>query len=137
MTRPACAGLATATFDPFFSPDPAEQEWAKALCATCPVSDACLTGARARGEQHGIWNGEDLGAVDMAEPAWQMPEVAEVHGSRAAYVGGCHCPECTAANTRWMSTWRRDRESAPPVERREVVEQLGLFPVTASTKVDA
>jgi hypothetical protein len=29
------------------------------------------------------------------------------HGSRAAYVSGCHCDRCREANARYMTAWRR------------------------------
>jgi WhiB family redox-sensing transcriptional regulator len=31
---------------------------AKALCADCPVRDACLAGALSRAEPWGVWGGE-------------------------------------------------------------------------------
>src|SRR5699024_743439 len=33
---------------------------AKALCGTCPIADACLTGALDRAEPWGVWGGEVL-----------------------------------------------------------------------------
>ena len=64
---PACWGA-----DPdLFFPLPGESaDPAKAICAACAVRADCLTLARARGEQFGIWGGVDLGAAaGTARPA--------------------------------------------------------------------
>ncbi|GAA1415981.1 WhiB family transcriptional regulator [Kitasatospora putterlickiae] len=47
-------------FDPevFFAETPADVEYAKSLCGTCPVKDVCLTGALERREPWGVWGGE-------------------------------------------------------------------------------
>ena len=50
----ACRGLEPATFYPA-SDD--EAETAKAICAQCPVSQACLEHAIARRERDGVWGG--------------------------------------------------------------------------------
>lgn len=44
--------------DVFFAEDPAEIEYAKALCTGCPIRTECLTGALERGEACGVWGGE-------------------------------------------------------------------------------
>lgn len=48
------------TYDPevFFAESPADVEYAKSLCQTCPVRDACLAGAKDRREPWGVWGGE-------------------------------------------------------------------------------
>jgi WhiB family transcriptional regulator, redox-sensing transcriptional regulator len=48
------------TYDPevFFAETPADVEYAKSLCQTCPVRDACLAGAKDRREPWGVWGGE-------------------------------------------------------------------------------
>ncbi|MCK7624077.1 WhiB family transcriptional regulator [Streptomyces sp. RS10V-4] len=48
------------TYDPevFFAESPADVEYAKTLCQTCPVRDACLAGAKERREPWGVWGGE-------------------------------------------------------------------------------
>ncbi|MGZ4591744.1 MAG: WhiB family transcriptional regulator [Actinomycetes bacterium] len=48
------------TNDPelFFAESPADVEYAKTLCATCPVRNACLSGALERREPWGVWGGE-------------------------------------------------------------------------------
>ena len=42
----------------FFAESPEDVEYAKALCATCPVRLACLSGALERREPWGVWGGE-------------------------------------------------------------------------------
>ncbi|KOU20786.1 DNA-binding protein [Streptomyces sp. WM6373] len=48
------------TFDPevFFAESPADVEYAKSLCRTCPLVEACLAGAVERREPWGVWGGE-------------------------------------------------------------------------------
>lgn len=54
--RAACYGVPTDLFFPDSSqPDAERQEQAKALCAACPVKEACL--AAGMGEKYGIWGG--------------------------------------------------------------------------------
>ena len=42
----------------FFAESPADVEYAKTLCTTCPVRTACLAGALERREPWGVWGGE-------------------------------------------------------------------------------
>ncbi len=42
----------------WFALEPAEVEFAKALCGTCPARDACLAGALDRHEPWGVWGGQ-------------------------------------------------------------------------------
>ena len=42
----------------WFAESPQDVEFAKALCADCPVRDLCLSGARQRREPWGVWGGE-------------------------------------------------------------------------------
>ena len=42
----------------FFAESPADVEWAKSLCAQCPVRQKCLDGALERGEPWGVWGGQ-------------------------------------------------------------------------------
>jgi Transcription factor WhiB len=53
----ACRGVVTVDYDPFFSDAKDLQAEAIAICATCPVRDACLTFAVRTGQQYGIWGG--------------------------------------------------------------------------------
>ena len=49
----------------WFADTPDGVEFAKALCATCPVRQRCLEGALERREPWGVWGGElfDAGRV--------------------------------------------------------------------------
>ncbi|WP_051214888.1 WhiB family transcriptional regulator [Granulicoccus phenolivorans] len=42
----------------FFAEDPEVIEFAKQLCAECPVREACLAAALERAEACGVWGGE-------------------------------------------------------------------------------
>lgn len=42
----------------WFAERPADVEFAKALCGTCPLQRECLAGAVERAEPWGVWGGE-------------------------------------------------------------------------------
>jgi WhiB family redox-sensing transcriptional regulator len=42
----------------WFAESPADVEFAKSLCHTCPAVNACLAGAIDRAEPWGVWGGE-------------------------------------------------------------------------------
>ncbi|MGD7788056.1 WhiB family transcriptional regulator [Propionibacteriaceae bacterium Y1685] len=42
----------------FFAESPADVEWAKALCGSCPLQEVCLEGALERREPWGVWGGQ-------------------------------------------------------------------------------
>lgn len=44
--------------DLWFAERQADVEFAKTLCRTCPVREACLAGAIERAEPWGVWGGE-------------------------------------------------------------------------------
>jgi WhiB family redox-sensing transcriptional regulator len=48
------------SFDPdlFFAETPADVEYAKTICADCPMRAACLAGALERREPWGVWGGQ-------------------------------------------------------------------------------
>ena len=46
--------------DLWFGQHPSQVEMAKALCAECPVREACLLGALERREAAGVWGGQLL-----------------------------------------------------------------------------
>ena len=51
-------GAATTMSDLFFSDEIPAIRAAKAICATCPLIDACLAGAVDRREPWGVWGGQ-------------------------------------------------------------------------------
>ncbi|MBC3190273.1 WhiB family transcriptional regulator [Pseudonocardia sp. C8] len=71
--------------DLWFAESPAELEEAKALCATCPVRDACLAGALDRGEPWGVWGGEifERGRVIPRKRPRGRPRKADLERDRA------------------------------------------------------
>jgi len=42
----------------WFAERPEDVEFAKALCSSCPLREACLAGAKERSEPWGVWGGE-------------------------------------------------------------------------------
>jgi WhiB family redox-sensing transcriptional regulator len=52
--RAACKGVDP---DIFYPASDEEAEEAKAICATCPVREACLEYALANRERDGVWGG--------------------------------------------------------------------------------
>jgi WhiB family redox-sensing transcriptional regulator len=54
----ACLDVVSADYDPFFADTAELQAEAIAICATCPVRDACLTFAVRTGQQYGVWGGQ-------------------------------------------------------------------------------
>lgn len=53
--------------DVFFAEAPADIEYAKTLCQSCPLLVQCLEGALARREPWGVWGGElFIGGVVVA-----------------------------------------------------------------------
>lgn len=42
----------------WFAETPADVEFAKTLCLTCPIREVCLAGAIERREPWGVWGGE-------------------------------------------------------------------------------
>jgi hypothetical protein len=123
-----CAGQATTDDDPWFSDDPADQEYAKRVCALCVRRLSCLDGALAREEPHGVWGGltsaERAALLMFTDDLLQPTDTG--HGSRGRYVAGCHCGECTAANTAWMAEYRATDRPAPVTARETVDQQIQL-----------
>jgi len=48
----------TTSPDLWFAERPDDVEFAKALCTTCPIREACLVGALERREPWGVWGGQ-------------------------------------------------------------------------------
>lgn len=62
QSRAACRGPQAAAFFPPAPPErkddrQSREQWAKSICAGCPVSDECLGYALEIREPHGIWGG--------------------------------------------------------------------------------
>ncbi len=85
----------------WFAEKPEDVEFAKALCHTCPVREACLDGALERREPWGVWGGElflsgavvarkkprgrprkDAASVEAATIAFASAQAARVMESR-------------------------------------------------------
>jgi WhiB family redox-sensing transcriptional regulator len=78
--RAACRDIVAAEYDPFFA-DPADlQAEAIAICATCPVRDACLTFAVRTGQQYGIWGGQPQ---QLVRRLIALDRAGRPHGRRA------------------------------------------------------
>jgi WhiB family redox-sensing transcriptional regulator len=56
--KAACRDVVTPDYDPFFADTTDGQLEAVAICATCPVADACLGFAVRTGQQYGVWGGK-------------------------------------------------------------------------------
>lgn len=71
--------------DLWFAEAPDDLERAKALCADCPVKDACLASALHRGEPWGVWGGQifDRGAVVARKRPRGRPSKADTERDRA------------------------------------------------------
>ncbi len=59
---PDSSGIPCREYDAelWFAESPADVEFAKALCGTCPALAACLAGALERQEPWGVWGGQLL-----------------------------------------------------------------------------
>ncbi|MEQ3551463.1 WhiB family transcriptional regulator [Pseudonocardia nematodicida] len=70
--------------DKWFAEAPAVLEEAKALCARCPVRDACLAGALSREEPWGVWGGEifERGRVIARKRPRGRPRKADLERDR-------------------------------------------------------
>jgi WhiB family redox-sensing transcriptional regulator len=60
QARHAGAGIPCREYNAemWFAESPADVEFAKALCGTCPVRTECLASALTRAEPWGVWGGE-------------------------------------------------------------------------------
>ncbi|MDO5501574.1 MAG: WhiB family transcriptional regulator [Actinomycetia bacterium] len=73
----------------WFAEAPDDVEFAKALCAMCPVQQTCLEGALSRREPWGVWGGQLFlsGAIVAAKKPRGRPrkDAAQVAESTAAH----------------------------------------------------
>lgn len=97
-----CRGVDPNVFYPFTDADVAA---AKAVCAQCPVRQACLDHALAHREDDGVWGG----ATERERRRMKRPTKRKAkadHGTRPCYVAGCRRPECVAADRRYKNERR-------------------------------
>lgn len=84
---------------------------ARAICADCPGSKACLEYALsferglARQVRFGIWGGLTPGERAKAWKAAPKASVA-LHGTASKWRAGCRCAACTQAHSRDISDGR-------------------------------
>ena len=60
-TEAACTGVDSDLFFPASEEDSAATAQAKAICAECPVREACLQYALSTNQSAGVWGGLDAG----------------------------------------------------------------------------
>lgn len=103
----ACQGMDSDIFFPASYRHDSDD--AKAVCATCPVKDDCLRYAVEHNEESGIFGGLTPHERKPHRRAYVARQQARArkHGTRHYYVNGCHCDECTAANTAWHRKYAR------------------------------
>ncbi len=70
----ACRDIETEMFFPIGKGGlaAADAEWAKGICARCPVRKPCLTYSLATGQQYGIWGGLDEEERRGLRRQWQQ-----------------------------------------------------------------
>jgi WhiB family transcriptional regulator, redox-sensing transcriptional regulator len=119
----ACRDMVTADYDPFFADTTDGVREAVAVCATCPVRDACLTFAVRTGQQYGVWGGQ---AQQTIRPLIVLERAGRPHGRRAAaghpQASKTHCKRghpFDAANTYYAPDGQRRcrrclRDAQPP-----------------------
>ena len=105
MARAACRGHDPNLWFPQKAGANHNTPKAKAICATCPVSDACLQYALDAGETRGIWGGVAIDAHRRSPEHRKVPTPLP-HGTNAGYVrerrqGLPHCADCIAARNRY------------------------------------
>jgi WhiB family redox-sensing transcriptional regulator len=123
----ACLDVVTAEHDPFFADSAEVQAEAIAICATCPVRDACLTFAVRTGQQYGIWGGQPQQIVRrlIAQERAGRPHSRRVPASHPQ-ASKTHCKRghhFTAENTYYAPDGQRRcrtclREAQPTRARR-------------------
>jgi WhiB family transcriptional regulator, redox-sensing transcriptional regulator len=105
----ACRGCDPALWYPEVGDSDTAAE-AKAVCAACPVADACLDYALAAGEKHGVWGGlsekerRPLRRQVRRGDRWRRP--CKVHGCNDAVRTRALC------RRHYMRWWRLQRTKA-------------------------
>lgn len=99
MTRwDKSAECATVETSVFF--DPGHERLARAICADCPVREACL--AAALTEERGMGLHARHGIRGGKTPAERLAG----HGTAAAYKRGCRCEPCRSLKASYSRTSR-------------------------------
>jgi WhiB family redox-sensing transcriptional regulator len=92
--RANCLGVDPALFFPERGEQTAE---AKEVCTGCVVKAECLE--QGLTEKHGIWGGKsERERRKLRRETGGIPVVLKGCGTRAAYMRGCSCDACRAAN---------------------------------------
>lgn len=111
--------------------EPADYPRAAAICAGCSERAGCEAGARARGEQWGMFGGVvfdlDGDAADFMLTG--IPDVANVqleHGTRTRRNAGCTCRRCTEAHRLYVSRWRAGEGVVTRKQGSDAGEQLAF-----------
>ena len=93
----------------FFAESPADVEYAKSLCTTCPLKAECLAGALERSEPWGVWGGELFVAgvvVPFKRPRGRPPKSASSPATAVTRVVARHggTGRCTSRRVRLSLT---------------------------------
>lgn len=101
-SRPSIAPLPCQQRDPdlWFADSPVDVEFAKALCADCPLRAECLAGALGRREPAGVWGGElfDHGSIISHKRARGRPSKRSKPPVRYPICPVTVCRACDAAD---------------------------------------
>lgn len=107
MAEAACAGMVDAEQDPWHPGGDAplvEYAVARRICAGCPVRVECARYALRllqTGDVNGMFGGLTPRELRVLAKGKGLPSRRTAqHGTRACYVGGCRCDDCTRANAR-------------------------------------
>lgn len=105
----ACRGMGVNLFFPATT-DWHAYEPAKAVCATCPVSDECVM--ENIHEQHGVFGGTSpTQRRQLRERLGVRKPLPDLHGTESAYARlRCRCQDCADAR-RLAEELRREREA--------------------------
>lgn len=114
-TAAACRTAEPRFFDPATAPESkpsraARVAAAQAVCARCPIKQACLQVALQRGDS-GVWGGVllDLGAPFAQEDRTVQPCGTEAARQRHRYHREPKCVECETAHEQRIAQRARDR----------------------------
>lgn len=124
-----CATLLPTLGDIWFSTDPTERAYAKALCATCPLLAGCRAAGLGIPHTRGVWGGLSTGDRDqvrgappgLPDPDDDDPDADTVPvlrrrrpcGTEPAWAAHClrkeTCDRCYTAHLAFLKAQRRER----------------------------